>query len=304
MFLRLSRLLPYKLSLKCDILLQNAGTGRGFPCHTIAFVLTLQVYERMLTMDRNLSSRLYISTIAADAVEMASKYGLGLEIADFCVAANMDECYESYGRCGEQKLRLGGKMTFHFPFAELCPCAIDPLVRKVTKRRHEQALALALDHGVRKLIVHAGFIPLVYFPEWFVCESIKYWLDFLSDKPDNICICLENVMEGNPQMLRDIVEGVSDSRLRICLDIGHASHIVSDVPLELWINNLAGHIAHIHIHNNDRNVDRHWQLGRGAIPMEETLCSIISACPYASVALECMEAGSSVKWLLEKGFLG
>ncbi|MGE4352782.1 MAG: sugar phosphate isomerase/epimerase family protein [Oscillospiraceae bacterium] len=255
-------------------------------------------------MDRNIRDRLYISTVASDAVVMAKEYGLGLEIADFCVAANMDESFEPYGRYGVEKMDHGGEMTFHFPFAELCPCAIDPLVRAVTRQRHEQALSLALSHGIAKMIVHAGYIPLVYYPEWFIAESIKYWHDFLMDRPGNIDICLENVMEGDPQMLSDIVKGVDDPRLRICLDVGHASHSVSDTPLDVWIDTLAGYITHVHLHNNDRNVDRHWELGRGTIPMEETICRLIDACPAASFTVECMEAAPSVKWLSEKGFLG
>ena len=39
-------------------------------------------------MDKN---ELYLSTIDPRAGEIARKYGLGLEIAEFCTALNMDE---------------------------------------------------------------------------------------------------------------------------------------------------------------------------------------------------------------------
>lgn len=35
--------------------------------------------------------KLYISTISTDAVRVAQGYGLGLEIAEYCTAWNMDE---------------------------------------------------------------------------------------------------------------------------------------------------------------------------------------------------------------------
>ena len=42
-------------------------------------------------MDRN---RLLISSIAPDAKEMAEKYGVGIEIAEYCTAWNMDDYFD------------------------------------------------------------------------------------------------------------------------------------------------------------------------------------------------------------------
>ena len=39
---------------------------------------------------KDISERLYLSTIADDCDELALKYGIGLEICEFCTAANMD----------------------------------------------------------------------------------------------------------------------------------------------------------------------------------------------------------------------
>ena len=38
----------------------------------------------------NLKYRLYVATIAEDAREMAEQYGIGIEVNEFCTAANMD----------------------------------------------------------------------------------------------------------------------------------------------------------------------------------------------------------------------
>ena len=50
-----------------------------------------------------LRDKLYMATIAADADEMASRFGLGLEIDEFCTAANFDadfdHCDASHARC-------------------------------------------------------------------------------------------------------------------------------------------------------------------------------------------------------------
>ena len=53
--------------------------------------------------------KLYISTIAEDDAELAQKYGLGLEIAEYCTAWNMDEFFD--GKKFIDTL-LGGYYTF------------------------------------------------------------------------------------------------------------------------------------------------------------------------------------------------
>ena len=70
-------------------------------------------------------------------------------------------------------------LWFHAPFAELSPCSIDPLVRAAALHRFRQTIETAQALGVTRLVVHGGFIPLVYFPEWFVEQSVLFWRDSL-----------------------------------------------------------------------------------------------------------------------------
>ncbi len=254
-------------------------------------------------MNKNLKNRLYISTMGENAPKLAVKYDLGLEISDFVVATNISETFEPYGRIGLEKINLGRKMTFHFPYAELSPCAIEPLVRDVAKLRHKQAFDFAYAHGIKKMVVHSGYIPIVYYPEWYVSQSMEYWKEFLLDKPSDALICVENVMDSDPYMLRDIVDGVCDPRLKICLDVGHASHRVSKTDIMLWIEVLAERISHVHLHNNDRDYDFHSSLGDGLIEMEKVIHQILDFAPKASFATECHEPEKSILWLYERGFL-
>lgn len=249
-----------------------------------------------------LRDRLYISTVASDAVECAAAEGVGLEIADFCVASNMDETWEPYGRLGEEKMALGRPMTFHFPFAELCPCAIDPLVRRLTTQRYRQALELARSHGIHRMIVHAGFIPEVYYPEWFVEQSVLYWRDFLSGLEGDVLLCLENVMEPDPAPLREIIDEVDDPRLRLCLDLGHCAHC-SPLETDKWIRSLNKRIAQVHLHNNDRQKDRHWPLERGVLDIAGLIDQVLDAAPEARFTLECLESAGSIRWLGDRGYL-
>lgn len=241
----------------------------------------------------------YISTIAPDAPDIARAFGFGLEIAEYCTAYNMDE------RFGETHAAVSGKisgverLTFHAPFNELFPCAIDPRARKLAMERYKQALELSVSYGARRMVIHGGFNPSMYFPVWYTEQSVPFWKEFLEDVPGDMLICLENVTEPEPDMLMDIIAGVSDDRLRICLDIGHANAYSKRTPLE-WLRSCAPAIAHFHVHNNHGDFDAHNALFDGSIPMPELLCAIDSLCPTATVALEVLEARPSAEWLLER----
>ena len=85
---------------------------------------------------KNIKERLYLSTIAEDDFDMAEAYGLGLEIAEFCTAMNMDgELYDIFDGNVRIKMRSADRFIFHGPFADLAPCCIDPRVRQVSLER-------------------------------------------------------------------------------------------------------------------------------------------------------------------------
>ena len=156
-------------------------------------------------------------------------------------------------------------MFLHGPFNELFPCAIDPKARRLAAQRYRQACGLAASYGADKVVIHAGFVPNVYYPCWYTEQSILFWREFLKDMPENRTICLENVMESDPAWMRDIVKEVNDPRLAICLDVGHAN-VCSRIPVSGWLETLGPWIRHFHIHNNDSRADTHYSLGAGEHP--------------------------------------
>ncbi len=247
--------------------------------------------------------RLYLSTTAEDAPALACEFGLGLEIAEYCTAANMDENFQAANADVCQKMDGIDRFTFHAPFNELCPAAIDPLVRQLTFRRYRQALELAQSYGFQKIVIHSGFIPLVYYPSWFVAESVTFWKDFLSHVPDDVTLCLENVMEPGPDMLLEIVSRVDDPRLRLCLDTGHAATRVSAVAPIRWIDPYAPFLSHVHLHNNDGDWDLHQPLGEGVLDMAAILTETERLCPEVTYTIENIRCAPSLDWLGQRGYL-
>jgi len=252
----------------------------------------------------NLINKLYIGTIALDATEIAKEYGVGLEIDDFCTAANMDpEQFFSYDQAVRKKMTYANRYVFHAPFNELFPSAIDPKILDIAYQRLEQAYTLAKGYGINRMVVHSGYVPHVYFKNWFSERSIEFWENFMRNKPEDFHIMIENVLEDEPYTMIEMIKNLGDKRIRACLDFGHA-HCSSDLDMIEWMRQLGPWLSHVHIHNNDRIYDRHWVLGHGDMDLNRILEVIKDCAPEnLTYTIENLECRDSMRWLEENGWI-
>lgn len=246
--------------------------------------------------------KLYLSTIDDSAQHLARKYGLGLEIAEFSTAWNLDREFSQTDALVKEKMQGIRRFTMHGPYSELFPSAVDPLVRQVAAYRFSQTLKLAQTYGIHKVVFHGGFYEKLYFPCWFQEQSRIFWQEFAEKIPEDMTVCLENVMETEPELLGEVLRQVNCKKLKMCLDAGHAQAYSKASPMQ-WIAEYGDLIDHFHIHNNDGTRDSHSPLTEGVIPMEQLFDTIEKQCPQATITLELMEGASSVEWLLEKDIL-
>ena len=251
----------------------------------------------------SLSDKLYVSTIADDAAELAREHGFGMEIAEFCTASNMDAMFEQSDALVRGKIRGVERLIFHSPFNELCPAAIDPLIVDIAKKRYAQAYELMCGYGINRMIVHSGFVPTIYFEEWFFEKSVDFWIEFLADKPEGFRLYLENVLESSPEMLVDIVGAVNDKRFQLCFDIGHAAILESDIPITGWAEQMLPFLGHVHLHNNWGKRDTHNALGDGTIDVATVIRVLAEAAPDMTFTIETSDGAASVEWLRTNGFL-
>ena len=247
--------------------------------------------------------RFFISTIAEDAAEQARLHGIGLEIAEYCTAYNMDLHFEETDRQVRRKLEGVKNCILHAPFNELFPCAIDPKARELAEARYLQAMELARNYGARKIVIHSGYAPNFYYDCWFEQQSALFWKSFLERHPDTLEISLENVLETAPEPLLHILQAVEDSRLRICFDIGHAN-AYSNRPVTEWLTLFAPYISHFHIHNNRGDADTHSGLADGTIDMKELLTMALDLCPDATYTIETLDGARDLGWLEQHGWIG
>lgn len=247
-------------------------------------------------------SQVCLSTIDPNAHALACRYGLKLEIAEFCTAWNLDEHFPETDAQVRRTLEGLSAPVLHGPFNELFPCAIDLRARELARLRYRQAIQAARQYGSGRVVIHGGFVPRVYHDVWFVEQSVNFWKEFVSEVPENMTICLENVLENRPELLLNIVRQVDDPRLGLCLDVGHAN-VYSDIPVETWLEQCTPYLCHFHIHNNFGDADDHRSLPEGTIPMKELLSRMEELCPNATCTLELPEGEASILWLLENRIL-
>lgn len=250
----------------------------------------------------NLSDRLYLATISDEAAALAREHRFGLELDDFCTAANMDAHFHLWDARTRDFLSHADRFILHAPFAELHPCAIDPLAREVAMRRFRQAAELCRRYGIDRMVVHSGFIPNVYFPVWFVEQSAQFFREFLTSQPSGFKIMIENVLDPDPQALFDMVAQIGDARAGICLDVGHA-HVVSKISIGEWLRVLAPRLTHLHVHDNDGSWDTHSIPGEGSLGFPSLFDEILVAAPKATITCECLDAAGCVKRLKADGLL-
>ena len=183
--------------------------------------------------------------------------------------------------------------------------AIDYRARELGMQRLNEAYEVAETLGVTRMIVHNGWLPFIYFKSWQAEKGALFWQAFLRDKPADFELCIENVLEDEPDMLVDMMRQIDDPRIRLCLDIGHANAVTAkNLPVTRWIQRLAPYLAHFHLHNNDGSGDTHAAFDAGSIDMQEILQTIDRCCADdVTYTIEAREPLPCLAWLKAHQYL-
>ena len=249
--------------------------------------------------------KLFIATFSKDAVSLARDFGVGLEINHTCISQALDEGNRKKllaSILGDAKLANiedSSRLFLHGPFTEIHPSAIDHLARELAMRRLNEAFEVASALRINRMVVHTGWLPFIYFKEWYAKKGAEFWEKFMHDKPAGFTIYIENVLEDEPYMLLDLMKNIENPAIRICLDVGHANAMTSaEIPVEKWIELLSPYIGHFHLHNNDAAGDSHGAFDDGSMDMMRILGQIDDFCaPQTTLTIEARDAKSCLEWL-------
>jgi sugar phosphate isomerase/epimerase len=158
-------------------------------------------------------------------------------------------------------------ITFHAPFMDLNPGAVDERIREVTAFRFGQLLDAAADFHHRVIVFHPGYDRWRYDGDvdLWVEKSLLTWKP-LTQRAESLPVrfALENVFEENPSSLKKLFDALNSACVGYCLDAGHGN-IFSEVPIGQWIEMLGPRLFEMHIHDNHGRADEHLPVGEGTI---------------------------------------
>ena len=267
-------------------------------------------------MDKDKLSNIYIATFSSKAEEAALKYGFGLELNDLCISMNLepDRRASIIDRMKSELKRAGAegrKTIMHGPFTELTPAAIDSRAIQLMADRYRSTISICQEMGIKDIVVHDGFIPLIYQKPWHLKKSLKFWKSFEEEIPDGFTFYIENVFDDEPDLLSEIIDGVGSSKYKICLDIGHANAMAGEgpgkefkedsTPIILdWIERMGERIGHLHLHGNDGSGDFHGDINGGSFRIDEILEGVERFCPPdVTMTIESRNAEPSASYLFQ-----
>ena len=162
---------------------------------------------------------------------------------------------------------LGIATTVHAPFHELFPGAPDRLVREAAVARLDAAFDLMGAFSPRSVVMHLnhenrrfGFVA----GDWFahIVPAIERYAARSRDM--GAMLVLENVYEEEPSGMARVLEALSGSGVRHCLDVGHLNAF-SETGLDEWLAATGPHVRQFHLHDNDGSGDSHGPIGSGTV---------------------------------------
>ena len=157
----------------------------------------------------------------------------------------------------------GRVASLHGAFVDVNPASGDPSFRQLSRDRCHESCLIAKELGASHVVLHSSCFPFLrgaYLEHWAaVCAEFYTGLARQYD----LMICVENSQDVDTTPLCALMKRVTEKRVRVCLDIGHANY--SDVPIEEWFDRLGDKIAYLHLSDNMGKFDDHLPIGYGTV---------------------------------------
>lgn len=204
--------------------------------------------------------------------------GRDLELQDPISPEVLDGDWRAVARGARELLAgHGGRLGVHGPFLGLDLAAYDPLAREVVGRRLRQGLAFAEELGATHMVVHSPFQSFGHGAHTHrpaarrrhAIEAARAVLEPLLPAAEAIgcALVVENIADGSPEPLLDLVRSIGSPLVRASLDTGHAAimQAVGGPAPDQWVREAGELLAHVHLQDTDGLLDRHWPPGDGAV---------------------------------------
>lgn len=162
-------------------------------------------------------------------------------------------------------------LSFHAPFMDLSPGAVDKKVKKITIERFSQMFDIAEKLSPKTIVFHSGYDKWKYAFKvnvWLE-ESLSTWSKLLPEAEKlKVKIAIENIFEEEPDSLHILMKTINSPYFGICFDTGHFN-LFSKKSLEEWLSCLNKYIVEFHLHDNNKKFDEHLPMGDGSFDFEK-----------------------------------
>ncbi len=202
-------------------------------------------------------------------LDIIQREKLNLEI--YFDAKSLDEITEKEVLKLKENLNYGPSLSFHGPFMDLSPGAVDYKIRELTIERFKQVFQIAEILKPLTIVFHSGYDKWKYAfkIDLWLKQSLITWEQILPIAEKlKIKIAIENIFEEEPQNLKTLMEKISSPYMGICFDTGHFN-LFSKTELDEWISVIGEHIIEFHLHDNRGFKDEHLAIGSGCFDFKK-----------------------------------
>lgn len=155
--------------------------------------------------------------------------------------------------------------TFHAPFFDLAPGALDPVILEASREKLRRAFQLIPLFRPRSIVCHLQFEENKqgYKYEQWRAAALATWQELIEIAAiHNTPVMLENTYEHNPAAHEDILGRLNHPQAQFCLDVGHLMSFAQS-PWQEWLPRLSPWLGQLHLHDNHGKSDEHLAPGRG-----------------------------------------
>ncbi|MCL4491193.1 MAG: sugar phosphate isomerase/epimerase [Nitrospirae bacterium] len=209
-----------------------------------------------------------------DHIQFILDNKLNLEI--YFNAETLDSLSTDSVRALRATLAYKPSLSFHAPFMDLCPGAVDSRIRGITVERFNRTLDLAELLKPACIVFHSGYEKWKYAlqTDLWLRKSLETWQP-LNERAEKlgVKIAIENIFEDEPSNLKLLAERMISGNFGICFDAGHCN-LFSAVPMSTWLEDLKPYIIELHIHDNDKSADQHLPIGDGNVDFHALFAAV------------------------------
>lgn len=235
---------------------------------------------------------------------LAAKENLSYEALDFSTQPALNESglfeeyLEWYGSCGRTT-------SIHGFFIDVNPASGDPEFRELSRNRCRKSCETAVALGAKNVVFHSSCFPFlrgIYLEVW-----AKRCADFYQELAQryDLGIFIENSPDVDAGPIRALMERISDPRIGVCLDVGHANY--SRLNVSQWFEELGEWIGYLHLSDNNGAFDDHLPLGDGTVDWKEVdrRWRALDRDTYITLEINGLVAAArAVEFLKDNGYFG